>query len=52
MLSVSTVRRSIEVGAGISGRGWLDLVAERRVIDALTEHDIVAMTHSSAEAGR
>jgi purine-cytosine permease-like protein len=30
----------------------LDLAAERRVIDALSESDIVAMTHSSAEAGR
>ena len=46
------------VGLVVSGltyyllRRSIDLAAERRVIDALSESDIVAMTHSSAEAGR
>ncbi|MNC60392.1 hypothetical protein D3C76_1839610 [compost metagenome] len=46
------------VGLVVSGLTYyllsrsIDLAAERRVIDALSESDIVAMTHSSAEAGR
>ncbi|MCY1465476.1 hypothetical protein D9M71_836250 [compost metagenome] len=30
----------------------LDLAAERRVIDAISENDIIAMAHSSAESLR
>ncbi|MNP72230.1 hypothetical protein D3C76_1687370 [compost metagenome] len=46
------------VGLVVSGLTYyllsrsIDLAAERRVIDALSESDIVAMTYSSAEAGR